>query len=98
MFHQTSNLTVVDLKCFPQKFEEWKKDLPDFGWLNDVIPDPEKVDTLSRDIRRLVKSIAHLPDLPRPPKVCIQLKCLVQICAYTYCNFLILYMISSMLH
>jgi hypothetical protein len=33
---------------FLQKFDEWKQSLPDFKWINDIMPDDSRIDQFGR--------------------------------------------------
>lgn len=40
-----------------QRYEEWKDGLPDFKWLNDVLPDNEQWNKFSNDLKTIQNSI-----------------------------------------
>lgn len=40
-----------------QRYEEWKDGLPDFKWLNDVLPDNEQWNRFSNDLKTMQNSI-----------------------------------------
>lgn len=44
-----------------QKYEEWKENLPDFSWIADLMPPPEKIDSYRERLMDLKNNI-NLPE------------------------------------
>ena len=58
----------INALVFFQKYESWKDNLPDMGWVDRFIPEQDKLDQFSQEIRKFARNIS-LPELPRPKKV-----------------------------
>lgn len=48
---------------FNKKYEEWKDGLPDFKWLNDVLPDNEQWSSFSKNLKNMQESVSNSIEL-----------------------------------
>lgn len=48
---------------FNKKYEEWKDGLPDFKWLNDVLPDNEQWSNFSKNLKNMQESVSNSIEL-----------------------------------
>lgn len=48
---------------FNKKYEEWKDGLPDFKWLNDVLPDNEQWSSFSKSIKDMSANVGNSIEL-----------------------------------
>jgi len=53
-----------------QKYESFKDRLPDMGWLNEYLPDQDRVDAIKQKVQVFFRDIS-IPELPDAQVLCL---------------------------